>query len=110
LYGRRWDDSTQSLGAGIRFSVGVALSSHLFVLFLLFQLYEDLYDDNNTPKGVGVGCVWFAIDLSFLDVVFFLFFAIMRYLSLDESSVLSLLPYIYTPRWLFGVFGGSDIS
>jgi len=26
------------------------LSSHLFVLFLLFQLYEDLYDDNNTPK------------------------------------------------------------
>ena len=57
-----------------------------------------------------MGCVWFAIDLSFLDVVFFLFFAIMRYLSLDESSVLSLLPYIYTPRWLFGVFGGSDIS
>jgi len=83
LYGRRWDDSTQSLGAGIRFSVGVALSSHLFVLFLLFQLYEDLYDDNNTPKGVGVGCVWFAIDLSFLDVVFFLFFAFMRYLSLS---------------------------
>jgi len=57
LYGRRWDDSTQSLGAGIRFSVGVALSSHLFVLFLLFQLYEDLYDDNTGPKGVGVGCV-----------------------------------------------------
>jgi len=111
LYGRRWDDSTQSLGAGIRFSVGVALSSHLFVLFLLFQLYEDLYDDNTAPQRSRRGfCVWFAIDLSFLDVVFSFIVAIMRYLSLslDEMRALfslSLTLYLHASMALWSLRG-----
>lgn len=44
--------------------------------------------------------MWFAIDLSFLDVVFFLIFAFMRYLSLslDERRALFSLSYLISTR------------
>lgn len=52
----------------------VLLSLLIFLSCFCFSNCTRIYTTTTTPpKGVGVGCVWFAIDLSFLDVVFSFF-------------------------------------